>query len=123
MIKATVEYVGFRNLAERREYVLRTHFGPDTREFTIGIAHAAFSERRVRFQDGPEICFLRLQREIEAAEELPGARDFTITDAELVEYVARHTVPARRRFALPAPGTPPNGAPAGTTPPVEPRRH
>jgi hypothetical protein len=123
MMKATVEYVGFRNVTGRREYTLRSHLGPETREYTIGIADAAFSERRVRFQDGPEICFLRLQRELEAAEIPPGAHHFTITDADLVEYIARHTVPARRRFALPAPGTPPNGAPAGTPPPVEPRRH
>ena len=96
MIKATVEYVGFRTGTTRREYVLRMHLGPDTREFTVGIAHAAFTAGRARFQDGPEICYLKLLREMQAASDSPGADDFTLTDAELAEYLTAHT-PAPRR--------------------------
>jgi hypothetical protein len=57
-------------------------------------------------QDGPEICYLRLLRELQAAEAGPLADEFTITDAELADYVAAHTMPARRRFAPAAPAAP-----------------
>jgi hypothetical protein len=103
MIKPTVEYVGFRSGADRREYLLRSHLGPEIHEHTIGIAHAAFVAGRIRFQDGPEICYLKLLRELEAAENIPPADHFIITEAELVDYVTAHTVPARRRFVPPTP--------------------
>jgi hypothetical protein len=109
MIKPTVEYVGFRSGADRREYLLRSHLGPEIHEHTIGIAHAAFVAGRIRFQDGPEVCYLKLMRELEAAENTTPANSFVITDAELVDYVTAHTVPARRRFVPPSPPVP--GAP------------
>jgi hypothetical protein len=128
MIKPTVEYVSFRSGAERREYLLRSHVGPEIHEHTIGIAHAAFVTGRIRFQDGPEICYLKLMRELEAAaDNIPPADSFIITDAELVDYVTAHTVPARRRYVPPSP--PAGGAPvkaaadhAHPAPPAPPRR-
>ncbi|PYQ12854.1 MAG: hypothetical protein DMF80_18180 [Acidobacteria bacterium] len=96
MIKATVEYVGFRSGSSRREYVLRSHLGAETHEYTVGIAHTAFTGGRVRFQDGPEICYLKLLRELAAAGDAPATDDFTLTDAELAEYLSAHT-PAPRR--------------------------
>lgn len=94
-IKTTVEYVGFRNTLNRREYLLRAHSGPETRDFTVGIALAAFAAGRVRLQDGPEICYLKLQREIAAAVEGPAEGDYTVSDQELAGYRESHT-PARR---------------------------
>ena len=123
MTKATVEYVGFRSSAQRREYLLRSHIGPESRDYTIGIAHSAFAARRARFQDGPEICYLRLLRELEAAENTPGEHDFTITDAELIDYLTRHTAPARRSFAVASSPPPaPNGAAERSAPAAQPRR-
>lgn len=107
MIKATVEYVGFRTSATKREYVLRSHFGPEVREYTVGIVLSAFTTGRARYQDGPEICYLRLMRELEADPGMAGAADFTITDTELTAYVTAHTTPARSRSAaIPAPPRP-----------------
>ena len=63
---------------------------------TVGIAHTAFTGGRVRFQDGPEICYLKLLRELAAAGDAPATDDFTLTDAELAEYLSAHT-PAPRR--------------------------
>jgi hypothetical protein len=109
-IKTTVEYVGFRNTLHRREYLLRAHSGPETRDFTVGIALAAFAAGRVRLQDGPEICYLKLQREIAAAVEGPAAEgDYTVSDQELAGYREAHT-PARR----PSPSA---AATAATRPP------
>ena len=98
MIKATVEYVGFRTSAGRREYVLRSHLGPEVHEYTVGISLAAFAAGRVRLQDGPEICYLKLLRELESAEAAPSREaNLTVTDAELADYVTAHTTPARSR--------------------------
>ena len=121
MIRATVEYVGFRTGPGRREYVLRSHLGPEVREYTVGIAHDAFTGGRVRFQDGPEICYLKLLRELEAAGDAPGASDFTLTDAELADYVTAHT-PAPRRGgfsagAVRAPAVPAVASSEGAAPP------
>jgi hypothetical protein len=110
MIKATVEYVGFRTSAARREYVLRSHVGTEIREFVVGIAHAAFTSGRARFQDGPEICYLKLLRELAAAGDAPDADDFTLTDAELATYMTAHTPTPRGGFSAGSRPSPPRPA-------------
>jgi hypothetical protein len=98
MIKATVEYVGFRTAEGRREYVLRSHLGTEVHEYTVGISLSAFTAGRVRLQDGPEICYLKVLRELETLEAgATRAPHLTVTDAELADYVTAHTVPARGR--------------------------
>jgi hypothetical protein len=45
----------------------------------------------VRYQDAPDICSLRLHREFATrSDHLPSAR-FSITDAELADYMEAHT--------------------------------
>jgi hypothetical protein len=107
MNKITIEYVGFRTSAKRREYLLRSHFGPEIHDYTVGIALADFSAGRARFQDGPEICYLKLVRELEAqaAGATPGADDLTVTDVELAAYVTAHTTPGRSRGGFSAIGS------------------
>src|SRR5436309_12757109 len=98
MIKATVEYVGFRTGTDRRVYVLRSHLGTEVHEYTVGISLAAFAAGRVRLQDGPEICYLKLLRELEST--VAGAArapNLTVTAHQLADPVPAHTVPARRR--------------------------
>jgi hypothetical protein len=46
---------------------------------------------RVRYQDGPEICSLRLHREFAARPDHPLSTRFSVTDAELADYVNAHT--------------------------------
>jgi hypothetical protein len=56
---------------------------------------AAFTARRVRYQDAPEICFLKLHRELLACTDgVPQAR-LTVTDAELDDYRVAHAPPQR----------------------------
>jgi hypothetical protein len=105
MLKVTIEYVGFRTSAKRREYLLRSHLGPETHDYTVGIALADFSAGRARFQDGPEICYLKLLHELETAEARPVVDDFTITDVELAAYVTAHTTPGRSRGGFSAGGS------------------
>ena len=125
MIKPSIEYVGFRTGPHHREYLLRSHFGTEIREFTVGIAHSAFTAGRVRFQDGPEICYLKVLREMEAANEatIPAtttpATAFTLTDAELAAYVTAHTpTPRRTSFSVVTPRpTAPDAAARDADPP------
>lgn len=99
MTGAHVEYVGFRASGAMREYTLRVRqAADDSLQFTLVIPNEAFLSHRVRYQDAPEICFLKLQREILACSEgLPDAR-LTVTDGELEDYRAAHAPkPPHRR--------------------------
>jgi len=93
-----VAYLGFTTGAETREYRLRAQDGGVAHDFVLAIPLAAFNTRRARFQDAPEICFLKLQHELAASPgKLPDAY-LSISDSELEEYRASHSPkPPRRR--------------------------
>lgn len=87
-----LQYVGFETKDAVREYTftLRGTCG-QTSEYFVTIANAAFVEHRVSYQDGPNICSLRLQREFASQIEHPPSTCFSITDAELAVYKDAHT--------------------------------
>ncbi|HET7295431.1 MAG TPA: hypothetical protein VFM88_23655 [Vicinamibacteria bacterium] len=93
-----LEYCGFRNTEVSREYVLLARLLDDEREYVVAIAHAAFASRRVSFQDGPDICFQRLRRELLGQSLLP-LPPLTITEVELAAYRTAHAPVATRRAA------------------------
>jgi hypothetical protein len=82
----SIRYLGFECTSEGRRYKLSVDGAGEARVFTMTIANAAFAARQARFQDAPELCFARLQRELDANAELPGGVSFVITPAELDEY-------------------------------------
>ena len=94
-----LQYVGFENRGAVREYTftLRGSGGTSTEHF-VTIANAAFVAHRVRYQDGPEICSLRLHREFASRTDHPPSTRFSVTDAELAEYMNAH-------LPKPKPGT------------------
>ena len=82
-----IRYMGFECTSAGRSYHLRVDGGAEEpRLFTVSIPSAAFETRRARFQDAPEMCLNRLQRELEANEELPGGALLVITSADLDLY-------------------------------------
>jgi hypothetical protein len=99
MIAAHVEYLAFTAGEATREYHLRVRRGTESHAFTVAIPNEAFLSGRVRYQDAPDICFLKLQREIAVREDesLP-AQALRMTDEELEEYKVSHTPknPGRR---------------------------
>lgn len=99
MASTQVEYLGFTVGEMAREYTLRvTRLGGEPRAFTLVISHQAFLDRRVRYQDAPDICFLKLQRALSASSEDPPATHLNVTDAELEEYrIAHGSRPGQRR--------------------------
>ena len=91
----TVEYLGFRCGADRREYLLSARFGTERCEYTVWIANAAFTAGHALFQDGPDICYQKLRREL-GDTELTGGQTFEVTKSELLEYRVAHAPPQRR---------------------------
>ena len=86
-----IQYVGFKTKSRLREYTFLVHEGQDeAREFKLTIPNAAFLSRRARYQDGPDICSHRVQREMDANNKHPLKTRCAITDAELEEYRVAH---------------------------------
>ncbi len=87
-----VQYVGFESQALVREYsflVRQTSSG--TREFTLTIVNEAFSSHRVRYQDAPDICSLKLHRELAAYANHPPQTHYRVSEVELDEYRDSHS--------------------------------
>ena len=87
-----LQYLGFESKGAVREYAF-TLRGADgaSSEYFVTIANAAFLAHRVRYQDAPDICFLRLHREFAIRTDHPPSTRFSVTDAELADYKAAHT--------------------------------
>lgn len=87
-----VEYIGFTVNEAKREYKLRVkRLGGEYEAFTLAISNKAFLAHRVRYQDAPDICFLKLQRELVACGDAPLEAHYEVTDAELEDYRVAHT--------------------------------
>jgi hypothetical protein len=96
-----VEYRGFRNTPDRREYVLLARAGPASREYTLWIATAAFAKRQALLQDGPDICYQKLRRVLSDSH-LGDVACIAVTEDDLAEYRAAHA-PRTRQGGSPPP--------------------
>ena len=86
-----LQYVGFETRGAVREYAFtRRGAGGESFEYFVTIANAAFVAHRVRYQDAPDICSLRLHREFATQTDHPPSTRFSVTDAELADYMAAH---------------------------------
>lgn len=87
-----LQYLGFETKGAVREYAFSLRgTGGESSEYFVTIANAAFVAHRVRYQDAPDICSLRLHREFAGrTDHLPSSR-FCVTDAELADYKDAHT--------------------------------
>lgn len=82
------EYLGFTVNSTSRMYRLRVRqVSGEERTYTLTISNRAFLERRVRYQDAPAICFLRLERELLSCGDATPASRLRITDTDLAEYL------------------------------------
>ena len=105
MTGVQVEYVGFTTNERVREYTLRVRQkAAEAIEVTLSIDTQAFLDKRVRYQDEPEICFLKLQKELTASDDGRVPSRLSVVDADLAEYKAAHTPkPPRRHSPKPTP--------------------
>ncbi len=89
--KIYVQYLGFKAKVSAREYTFCVwEVWNEQREFTVTIANEAFVSHRVRYQDAPDICSLRLRHELATYANHPPKTHFPITDAELENYGDTH---------------------------------
>ena len=82
-----VQYVGFESKTLVREYnfVVR-QAASEIREFAITIVNEVFTSHRLSYQDGPDICSLKLHRELAAFSNNPPQTHYRISETELAEY-------------------------------------
>jgi hypothetical protein len=94
-----VQYVGFSAKALVREYTfaVREPAG-EACEYTLAITNEAFESHRARYQDAPEICSLRLHRELASNANRPLETQLSITDAELADYLSARKQKPQRSF-------------------------
>ena len=86
-----LRYVGFETRGAVREYAFTLRgYGGEFSEYFVTIANAAFVVHRVRYQDAPDICSIRLHREFATRTDHPPSKRFSVTDAELADYKNAH---------------------------------
>jgi hypothetical protein len=87
-----IQYAGFSIVSRSRVYNFDVIDPPaESREFTVKVLSEAFRAGSLSFQDGPGICFVRLQRELDG--ETPESRaeaHLGIGEQEIQEYRAHH---------------------------------
>ena len=87
-----IQYVGFRVAAASRNYAFCvTEAATEARHFTVKIQSEVFRSTPLKFQDGPDICFARVRRELEReTQEAPAEPHLRIEDQDILEYLERH---------------------------------
>jgi hypothetical protein len=95
-----VQFVRFEAKALVREYTFTVREATsEPREFTLTIANEAFVSHRARYQDAPDICSLKLRRELATDAVQPSKTHFRVSDAELDAYRTAHNhKPLRKLF-------------------------
>jgi hypothetical protein len=93
-----MQFVGFKVKGLMREYTFTVREASiEPREYTLAIANEAFVEHRVRYQDAPDVCSLKLRRELAANANHPLGTHYRVSDAELVDYKDAHA-PRRAKY-------------------------
>ena len=95
-----MRYMGFESKNGGREYTFEVRYAADDiRDFTLIISNEAFASHRVRYQDGPGVCSLKLRQELMANANHPSRTNFLITDSELEDYRSGHNKSSKSPYA------------------------
>jgi hypothetical protein len=106
-----IQYLGFQDVKGRRQYALRAQRGDQARRYTVWIELSAFSDHQALLQNGPDICYQKLLREL-GGSELQASDGIGVTEGDLAAYRETHPLPARRSFSPPSPPQPAKASPA-----------
>jgi hypothetical protein len=91
-MSVNVQYAGFKAKAIVREYsFLVRESSVDPQEITFTILNEAFTSRRLSFQNAPDICSLKLHRELADSANNPLKTRYRISETELDAYRDSHT--------------------------------
>jgi len=96
-----IQFGGFEAKGSVREYRFTVREQANApREYTLTIPIIAFDERRVRYQDAPDVCSLKLRKELAAHANHPASSHYDISDAELEDYKGAHAPrPSKNPFS------------------------
>jgi len=99
-MSVNVQYVGFTAKATVREYSFVVRESPiDSQEITLTIRNEAFTSHRLSFQNGPDICSLKLHRELADLANNPLRTQYRISETELDAYRDSHPSRAAKGFS------------------------
>jgi hypothetical protein len=97
-----IQYVGFSVAADSRVYNFDVIDTAEAREFTVKVQSEAFRPAGLKLQDGPGICFERLNQELQGETQQARAEaHLSIADRDIQEYLEQHTPhqpPARKKL-------------------------
>jgi hypothetical protein len=86
-----IQYVGFNVASRSRIYNFDVIDIAETREFTVKVQSEAFRPPRLKAQDGPGICFERLEQELEGeTQESRAEAHLSIGEPDIQEYLEGH---------------------------------
>jgi hypothetical protein len=87
-----IQFVGFVVARGSRIYSFHVIDAPqEAREFTVQVNSDAFLPARLKLQDGPAICFARLEQELQGeTRESPAAAHLSIREQDIREYLHRN---------------------------------
>ncbi len=89
-----IQYVGFNVASSSRVYNFDVVDTGETREFTVKVQSDAFRPARLKLQDGPGLCFARLQQELQGeTQESRAEAHLSIGERDIQEYLERHYPP------------------------------
>jgi hypothetical protein len=92
----STQYVGFISKLSTREYSFVVRELTETTKITFAIPNSVFTSRRLSFQNAPDLCSLKLHRELAGSADEPLKAHYRITDTELDHYHnLHHAKPAK----------------------------
>ena len=98
-MSVNVQYVGFKAKPIVREYsFLVRESSIEPHEITFTILNEAFTSRRLSFQDAPDICSLKLHRELADSANNSLKTHYRISETELANYHESHSPKAAKGF-------------------------
>ncbi len=90
-MSVNIQYVGFKSTAIVREYsFLLREASMEPNEITFTILHEAFCSHGLHYQDAPDLCSLKLNREMANSIDDPLKTNYRISETELDDYRASH---------------------------------
>ncbi|HXZ12120.1 MAG TPA: hypothetical protein VEG64_06985 [Candidatus Sulfotelmatobacter sp.] len=87
-----VQFVGFEVSGGDRVYSFTVREpSAEPRDFKLTISNNAFNDHRISYQDAPDVCSLKLRRELAAYANHPPETRLDITDGDLEDYRSTHS--------------------------------
>ena len=91
-MSVNIQSMGFKSKAVVREYsFLLRESSIEPHEITFTILNEAFRSHGLRYQDAPDLCSLKLHREMATSVDDPLKSHYRITGTELDDYRDSHS--------------------------------